>query len=80
MALVINPENNLYLKELVEKGKREGMIEGIRKGIEKGIEKGMLEAKKGDARRLYFKLKLSAEQIAEVLDIPLELVKEAIEE
>lgn len=60
MGLVIDPETNLYLKQLVEKGK--------------------LEAKKEDARRLYFKLNLQPEQIAEILDIPMDLVKEAIKE
>jgi len=60
MGLIIDPETNLYLKQLVEKGK--------------------LEAKKEDARRLYFKLNLQPEQIAEILDIPMDLVKEAIKE
>ena len=64
MGLVIDPETNLYLKQLIEKGKKEGV----------------LEAKKEDARRLYFKLNLSPEQIAEILNVPLDLVKEAIEE
>ena len=64
MGLVIDPETNLYLKEIMEKGEI----------------KGKLKAKKEDARKLYLKLKLPAEQIAEILDIPLDLVKEAIEE
>lgn len=60
MGLVINPETNLYLKEIMEKGK--------------------IKAKKEDAKKLYIKLKLSPEQIAKILDIPLSLVREAIEE
>ena len=64
MGLVIDPETNLYLKEIKEQG----------------ILEGKLEAKKEDAKRLYQKLRLSPEQIAEILDVPLTLVKEAIEE
>jgi len=60
MALVISPENNLYLKEI----KEQGVLEGIKKSI----------------RKLYTKKKLSPEEIAEVLDVPLSLVKEAIKE
>ena len=60
MELVIDPETNLYLKEIMEKGE----IRGIKKSIKK----------------LYIKKKLSPEEIAEILDVPLSLVKEAIEE
>ena len=60
MGLVIDPETNLYLKEIMEKGE--------------------IKAKKEDVKKLYIKLKLPAEQIAEILDVPLSLVKEAIEE
>jgi len=60
MGLVIDPETNLYLKEIIEKGE----IRGIKKSIKK----------------LYIKKKLSPEEIAEILDVPLSLVKEAIEE
>jgi hypothetical protein len=60
MGLVIDPETNLYLKEIMEKGE----IKGIKKSIKK----------------LYIKKKLSPKEIAEILDVPLSLVKEAIEE
>jgi len=60
MGLVIDPETNLYLKEIMKKGE----IRGIKKSIKK----------------LYIKKKLSPEEIAEILDVPLNLVKEAIEE
>ena len=60
MGLVIDPETNLYLKEIMEKGE----IRGIKRSIKK----------------LYIKKKLSPEEIAEILDVPLSLVKEAIEE
>jgi predicted transposase/invertase (TIGR01784 family) len=58
MALVISPENNLYLKELIEKGKLEGKVES--------------------AKKLYLELHLSPERIAKILDLPVELVKEAV--
>jgi len=60
MGLVIDPETNLYLKEIMEKGE----IRGIKKSIKK----------------LYIKKKLSPEEIAEILDVPMSLVKEAIDE
>jgi len=60
MGFVIDPETNLYLKEIMKKGE----IRGIKKSIKK----------------LYIKKKLSPEEIAEILDVPLNLVKEAIEE
>jgi hypothetical protein len=60
MGLIIDPETNLYLKEIMKKGE----IRGIKKSIKK----------------LYIKKKLSPEEIAETLDVPLSLVKEAIEE
>ena len=68
MALVISPENNLYLKKLVERGREEGRREGEIKGIKKSILK------------LYTKKRLSPEEIAEILEVPLDLVREAIEE
>jgi len=72
MGLVIDPETNLYLKQLVEKGRKEGM--------EKGREEGRKEGIKRSIQKLYTKKKLSPEEIAEILDVPLSLVEEAIEE
>jgi hypothetical protein len=60
MGFVIDPETNLYLKEIMKKGE----IRDIKKSIKK----------------LYIKKKLSPEERAEILDVPLNLVKEAIEE
>jgi len=60
MGLVIDPETNLYLKELMERGE----IRGIKKSIKK----------------LYIKKKLPPEEIAEILDVSLTLVEEAIKE
>ena len=60
MALVISPENNVFLRKLKEEGK----IEGIKASILK----------------LYSKKKLTPEEIAEILEVPLDLVREAIEE
>ena len=68
MGLVIDPETNLYLKQLVEKGRKEGIEKGRKEGIKRSIQK------------LYTKKKLSPEEIAEILDVPLSLVEEAIEE
>ncbi len=64
MGLVIDPETNLYLKELVEKGK----------------ETGKLEAKKEDIINLYRELQLPPEKIAKVLKVSEEFVKEALKE
>ena len=87
-ALQYRPKLKMILKRLMEEKKMpltitEEMIKQdpfFQEGLERGIEKGKLEAKKEDAKRLYLKLKLPAEQIAEILDIPLSLVKKAIEE
>jgi len=60
MGLVIDPETNLYLKEIKEQGRLEGKLES--------------------AKKFYLELLLSPERIARILDLPLELVKEAIRE
>jgi len=60
MGLVIDPETNLYLKEIKEQGRLEGKLES--------------------AKKFYLELHLSPEKIARILDLPLELVKEAIRE
>ena len=60
MGLVIDPETNLYLKEIKEQGRLEGKLES--------------------AKKFYLELHLSPERIARILDLPLELVKEAIKE
>ena len=62
MGLVIDPETNVYLMEIKEKGKKEGE----------------LLAKKEVAKNLYRKLGLSPEQIAEILEVSVSFVKEAV--
>jgi predicted transposase/invertase (TIGR01784 family) len=64
MGLVIDPETNLYLKQLVEKGKKEGI----------------LKAKKEDILNLYRELQLPPEKIAKVLKVSEEFVKEVLSE
>ena len=64
MGLVIDPETNLYLKRLVEKGKKEGI----------------LKAKKEDILNLYRELQLPPEKIAKVLKVSEEFVKEVLSE
>ena len=44
------------------------------------FEEGKLKAKEEDAKKLYKKLKLQPQQIAEILEIPVEVVKKAIGE
>ncbi len=44
-------------------------------GLKEGLEKGKLEAKREDVIKLHRKLNMSAKEIAEVLDLPLEFVK-----
>ncbi len=83
-ALHYRPKLKMVLKRLLEERKMPLTItEEMMKQdpfFQKGIEEGKLEAKKEDAKKLYLKLKLPAEQIAEILDIPLSLVRKAIEE
>lgn len=61
-----------------QKGVKEGIKKGIKEGIEKGIKEGIMEAKKEDILNLYNKLKLDPEKISEVLEIPIDIVKQVI--
>jgi predicted transposase YdaD len=47
--------------------------------FQEGLERGKLEAKKEDILNLYGELNLSPKQIAKVLKVPKELVKEVIQ-
>ena len=61
-----------FFREGLERGKKEGLKEGVEKGIEKG--------KKEIVQKIYQKGILSPEEIADLLELPLEFVKEAIAE
>jgi predicted transposase YdaD len=61
-----------FFREGLERGKKEGLKEGVEKGIEKG--------KKEVIQKIYQKGILSPEEIADLLELPLEFVKEAIAE
>ena len=56
------------------KGKQEGLVEGMEKGIEKGRAEGKHEANTETAQRL-LAMGLSAEQVAKVTQLPLEIIK-----
>ncbi len=69
---VIDVEKDpLYLKG-VKKGKEEGLKEGLERGLE--------QKAKEDVIKLRRKLKLSPEQIAEILDLPVEKVVKWLKE
>jgi hypothetical protein len=86
-ALHYRPKLKVVLKRLLEERKMpltitEEMIKQdpfFQEGLERGIEKGKLEAKKEDILNLYRELKLSPEQIAKVLKVSEEFVKEVIQ-
>ena len=59
---------------------QKGIEKGIEKGIKEGIKKGKLEAKKEDVIKIYKKLNLSPEDIAKVLELPEDFVKNVIQE
>jgi hypothetical protein len=85
-ALHYRPKLKVVLKRLLEEKKMpltitEEMIKQdpfFQEGLERGIEKGKLEAKKEDILNLYRELNLSPEQIAKVLKVSEEFVKEVI--
>jgi len=52
----------------------------FQRGLEKGFEKGKLEAKREDILKLHKKLNLTSKQIAEILDLPENFVKEILKE
>jgi len=52
----------------------------FQRGLERGFEKGKLEAKREDILKLHEKLNFTPKQIAEVLDLPENFVKEILKE
>jgi predicted transposase/invertase (TIGR01784 family) len=68
MGVVIDPETNLFLKEIKERGRKEGLKEGEIRAIKRSVQK------------LYLKKGLSIEEIAEILEISVNLVRKAIKE
>jgi len=79
-ALHYRPKLKMVLKRLLEERKMPLTITEEMMKQDPFFQEGKLEAKKEDAQKLYLKLKLPAEQIAEILDIPLSLVRKAIKE
>ena len=47
-------------------------------GLKEGLEKGKLEAKREDVIKLHRKLNMSAKEIAEVLELPIDFVKNVL--
>jgi predicted transposase/invertase (TIGR01784 family) len=68
------------IKEGVEKGIKEGIEKGIKEGIEKGIkegvEKGIKEGIKLSVKAMLQKGKFSLQEIAEILDLDVDFVKQ----
>jgi predicted transposase YdaD len=60
-------ESNVY-KFILEEGRAKGLLEGERKGL--------LEGKAETARRFHQKMALSAQEIANIMDEPLEQVRQ----
>ena len=81
-ALHYRPKLKVVLKRLLEERKMPLTIteEMIKQDpfFQEGLERGKLEAKKEDILNLYRELKLSPEQIAKVLKVSEEFVKEVI--
>ena len=75
MPITIDLEKDPYYLRGIEKGKIEGRIEGIKEGIEKGIEEGIREA----IIKIHRQLSLSAEEIAKIMEMPEEKIKEILD-
>ena len=67
------------IEEGVEKGRAEGMAEGMAKGRAEGMAKGRAEERLATAKRL-LDMGLSAEQVAQGSDLPLNEVMKLIEQ
>ncbi|GLR63396.1 hypothetical protein [Marinospirillum insulare] len=81
------PYINTFDRLAMQHGRQEGRQEGLEKGLVKGLEKGRQEAeeralqeKLASARQLLLLGVLSKEQIAEVLNLPLEKVTQLASE
>jgi len=81
-ALQYRPKLKVVLKRLLEERKMPLTIteEMIKQDpfFQEGLERGKLEAKKEDILNLYRELNLPPEQIAKILKVPEELVREVI--
>jgi len=64
------------LNEVKEQGFDEGIKEGVEKGIKEGIEKGIKEGIKLSVKAMLQKGKFSLQEIAEILDVELDFVKQ----
>jgi len=81
-----DPSQRMRFEQLQEEGKlpltiTEEMLKNdpyYQKGIKEGIKEGIMEAKKEDILNLHNKLKLTPEKIAEVLEIPIDVVEQII--
>jgi len=86
MGLVITPENNVYLRRLRDEWIREGREEGLKEGLERGkkeglkegLERGLEKARRELVLNVYRNTGLSAEEIARMLSLPEEFVKEVL--
>lgn len=65
---------NMY-EILMEKGMKKGMEKGVEKGIEKGMRSKLIEIVKKKLAK-----NLSVEEIAEILEEPIEFIQEIVEE
>lgn len=81
---IINDETKRYIKEvlgmtqvgkmLMDEGRQEGRQEGLQEGLQKGLQKGQQKAAKKTAKNM-LKRGDSIEDIAEVLELPIETIK-----
>ena len=70
--------NEIIEQELKRQAWEEGLEEGLEKGIEKGLEKGSFETLKTVSRSLISK-GFSTDEIAEILELDVKLVRELTE-
>ena len=59
-----------------EQGVKEGVKKGIKEGIEKGIKEGIKEGIKLSVKAMLQKGKFSLQEIAEILDVDIDFVKQ----
>jgi len=78
MGLVITPENNVYLRRLRDEWIREGLERGKKEGLKEGLERGLEKARRELVLNVHRNTGLSAEEIARMLSLPEEFVKEVL--
>ena len=74
MSVAVERYANKKAKEAEKKGMKKGMEKGMKKGMEKGIEQGIERGVLIDAKKLLSK-NLSADKVADLLDLNIEKVK-----